>query len=165
MPPGVRPCAYPRRRRAVTSTLFQAIPERQSTRTEYDGKPFTRQELELLEKAGTKSGVRFILLTEQAAVEKILEYVVQGKAMQCNATQMNDCAFVEELKNVDWSNGDGAVQTGDGLYLASSGNPSLPPWLENLLFDFFFTPCYLKIEFKNIEICWISSTQRLCSIK
>jgi nitroreductase len=36
---------------AVASTLFQAIPERQTTRGEYDGKPLSRQELELLDKA------------------------------------------------------------------------------------------------------------------
>ncbi len=121
--------------RAFTSTLFQAIPERQSTRAEYDGKPLTWQELELLEKAGTGNGVRLILLTEREAMEKVLEYVVQG-----NTTQMNDRAFVEELKKWIRFSGDEAVRTGDGLYSASSGNPSLPPWLGNLLFDFFFTP-------------------------
>ena len=121
--------------RAFNSTLFQAIPERQTTRTEYDGKPLTRQELELLEKAGTGSGVRLIFITEREEMEKVLEYVVQG-----NTTQMNDRAFVEELKTWIRFSGDEAVRTGDGLYSASSGNPSLPPWLGNLLFDFFFTP-------------------------
>ena len=121
--------------RPVTSTLFQAIPERQSTRAEYDGKPLTRQELELLGKAGTGSGVRLIFLTEREAMEKVLEYVVQG-----NTTQMNDRAFVEELKTWIRFSGNEAVRTLDGLYSASSGNPSLPPWLGNLLFDFFFTP-------------------------
>ncbi|MDP2196202.1 MAG: Tat pathway signal protein [Rhodocyclaceae bacterium] len=123
------------RTRAVASNLFQAIPERQTTRGEYDGKPLSRQELELLEKAGSGNGVRLIFLTERAAMENVLEYVVQG-----NTTQMNDRAFVEELKTWIRFSGDEAVRTGDGLYSASSGNPSLPPWLGNLLFDFFFTP-------------------------
>ena len=121
--------------RAVTSTLFLAIPERQSTRAEYDGKPLTRQELELLEKAGTESGVRLIFFTDREAMEKVLEYVVQG-----NTTQMNDRAFVEELKAWIRFSGDEAVRTRDGLYSASSGHPSLAPWLGKLLFDFFFTP-------------------------
>lgn len=121
--------------RAVASSLFQAIPERQSTRAEYDGKPLTRQELELLEKAASGSGVRVILLTERAAMEKVLEYVVQG-----NTAQMNDRAFVEELKMWIRFSGAEAMRTGDGLYAASSGNPSLPTWLGKLLFDFFFTP-------------------------
>ncbi len=119
----------------VASTLFQAIPERQSTRGEYDGQPVARQELALLEKAGTGSGVQVIILTERQAMETVLEYVVQG-----NTAQMNDQAFVEELKKWIRFSGDEAVRTGDGLYAASSGNPALPTWLGSLLFGLFFTP-------------------------
>jgi len=119
----------------VASTLFQAIPERQSTRGEYDGQPVTRQELQLLEKAGTGSGVQVILLTERQAMETVLEYVVQG-----NTAQMNDRAFVEELKQWIRFSGAEAVRTGDGLYAASSGNPPSPTWLGSLLFGLFFTP-------------------------
>lgn len=36
--------------------------------------------------------------------------------------------------------GEDAIRTGDGLYAASSGNPSLPAWLGKPLFDLFFTP-------------------------
>ena len=120
---------------SVASTLFQAIPERQSTRGEYDGQPIARQELQLLEKAGTGSGVRVILLTERQAMETVLEYVVQG-----NTAQMNDPAFVDELKKWIRFSGGEAVRTGDGLYAASSGNPSAPTWLGSLLFNVFFTP-------------------------
>lgn len=120
---------------AVASTLFQAIPERQSTRGEYDGQPLARQELELLEKASTGNGVQVILLTERQAMEKVLEYVVQG-----NSAQMNDPVFVEELKKWIRFSGDEAVRTGDGLYAASSGNPPSPTWLGSLLFSLFFTP-------------------------
>lgn len=119
----------------VASTLFQAIPERQSTRGEYDGRPLARQELELLERAGNGHGVQVILLTERQAMERVLEYVVQG-----NTAQMNDPAFVEELKQWIRFSGDEAVRTGDGLFAASSGNPSLPTWLGSLLFGLFFTP-------------------------
>jgi hypothetical protein len=119
----------------VASALFQAIPERQSTRGEYDGQPLARQDLELLEKAGTGNGVQVILLTERRAMEKVLEYVVQG-----NSAQINDPAFVEELKTWIRFSGDEAVRKGDGLYTASSGNPSSPRWLGSLLFDLFFTP-------------------------
>lgn len=121
--------------KAVATNLFNAIPERQSTRGEYDGKPISTSELALLEKAGQGNGVRLILLTERQAMEKVLEYVVQG-----NTAQMNDPAFVEELKAwIRFSSRD-AVRTGDGLYAASSGNPSVPAWLGNLLFGLFFTP-------------------------
>jgi hypothetical protein len=121
--------------KAVATSLFKAIPERQSTRAVYDGRPISTTELALLEKAGQGNGVRIILLTEREAMERVLEYVVQG-----NTVQMNDRAFVEELKAwIRFSSGD-AVRTGDGLYAASSGNPSVPSWLGSLLFGFFFTP-------------------------
>ena len=121
--------------KAVASALFTAIPERQSTRGEYDGKPISPNELAMLERAGTGNGVRLVLLTERAAMEKVLEYVVQG-----NTAQMNNRAFVEELKAwIRFSSRD-AVRTGDGLYSASSGNPSVPAWLGSLLFGLFFTP-------------------------
>jgi hypothetical protein len=119
----------------VASTLFQAIPERQSTRGEYDGQPLARLELERLEKAGTGEGVQVILLTERKAMETVLEYVVQG-----NTVQMNDPAFVDELKQWIRFSGGEAVRTGDGLYAASSGNPSVPTWLGSLLFNLFLTP-------------------------
>jgi hypothetical protein len=121
--------------KALVSPLFQAIPERQSTRAEYDGKPLSKEESRMLEKAGTGNGVRLILITEQAAMEKVLEYVVQG-----NTAQMNDRAFVGELKAWIRFSNDEAVRTGDGLYAASSGNPSVPRWLGSLLFNLFFTP-------------------------
>lgn len=119
---------------AVASPLFQAIPERQSTRGEYDGAPILRHELELLEKAGAGKGVQVIVLTERKAMETVLEYVVQG-----NTVQMNDPAFVDELKQWIRFSGGEAVRTGDGLYAASSGNPSAPTWLGSLLFNLFFT--------------------------
>ncbi|HEX2769302.1 MAG TPA: hypothetical protein VHN12_08440 [Geobacteraceae bacterium] len=121
--------------RAVLSPLFQAIPERQCTRAEFDGKPLSNGELKLLKQAGTGEGIRVLLLTGKAAIEKILEYVVQG-----NTAQMNDPAFVKELKAWIRFNGDEAVRTGDGLYTGSTGNPSVPRWLGSLLFGMFLTP-------------------------
>lgn len=119
----------------VASSLFLAIPERQSTRGEYDRQPLARNELELLEKAGTGNGVRVIVLTERKAMEAVLEYVVQG-----NTAQMNDPAFVDELKKWIRFSGGEAIRMGDGLYAASSGNPTAPTWLGSLLFNLFFTP-------------------------
>jgi len=118
-----------------TTTLFQAIPERQSTRREYDGQQIDSQQLQLLETVGTGNGVQVLLMTEGQAMEAVLEYVVQG-----NTAQMNDPAFVAELKQWIRFSGDEAVRMGDGLYAASSGNPALPTWLGRPLFDLFFTP-------------------------
>ena len=130
---GIRVALEPTK--AVVSPLFKAIPERQSTRAEFDGKPLSTEELRTLEQAGTGDGVRVLLLTEKAAMEKILEYVVEA-----NTAQMNDPAFVEELKAWIRFGRDEAVRTGDGLFSASFGNPSMPRWLGSLLFGMFFRP-------------------------
>lgn len=130
---GIRVALEPTR--AVATALFDAVPRRQSTRAEYDGKPLAASELAMLEQAGTGHGVRVMLLTERQAMEKVLEYVVQG-----NTVQMGDPAFVEELKAwIRFSRSD-AVRTRDGLYSGSSGSPSVPSWLGSLLFGLFFTP-------------------------
>lgn len=120
---------------ALATPLFEAIPARQSTRGEYDRKPVSKAELAMLERAGNGAGVGVMLLTERQAMENVLAYVVQG-----NTAQMDDPAFVHELKAWIRFSAKDAVVSGDGLYAASSGNPSVPSWLGGLLFDVFFTP-------------------------
>jgi hypothetical protein len=120
---------------AVRSPLFDAIPKRQSTRAEYDGKPLATKELESLEHAGTGNGVQVLLLTERQTLESVLEYVVQG-----NTAQINNPAFVQELKRwIRFSDAE-AVRTGDGLFSRSTGNPSIPRWLGSHLMGMFLTP-------------------------
>ena len=77
----------------VRSPLFDAIPKRQCTRAEHDGKPLSIDELNVLEQAARGNGINLLLLTEKEAMENVLEYVVEA-----NTAQMNDEAFVEELK-------------------------------------------------------------------
>lgn len=117
-----------------SSSLFKAIPKRQSTRTEYDGQTLENKELKQLEQAATGDGVNLIMITEKQAMEKILEYVIEG-----NTAQINDPAFVEELKSWIRFNSTEAIREGDGLFSQSSGNPSAPNWLGSILFDLFFT--------------------------
>jgi hypothetical protein len=121
--------------RAVASPLFQAIPERQCTRGDYDGKPLSTEELNLLGQAGSGNGVRVMLLTERTAMEMVLEYVVSA-----NTTQMNDPAFIEELKSWIRFSSDEAIEIGDGLFAGASGNPEMPHWLGSLMMGMFFTP-------------------------
>jgi hypothetical protein len=119
---------------AVASPLFQAIVDRQCTRSDYDGKPVSSGELRLLEQAGSGKGVRIMLFTERPAMEKVLEYVVAG-----NGVQMRDPAFMKELKAWIRFSKDQAAAAGDGLFSGSSGNPNLPPWLGSPLMSLFFT--------------------------
>lgn len=121
--------------RASVTPLFQAIPKRQCTRGDYDGKPISNDELRLLERAGTGNGVRVMLLTGRAAMEKVLAYVVAG-----NTAQMDNPAFVAELKEwIRFSAGE-AESTGDGLFAATTGNPTMPRWLASRAMGLFYTP-------------------------
>ncbi|MEO5737638.1 MAG: Tat pathway signal protein [Variovorax sp.] len=117
------------------SPLFQAISERQCTRGDYDGRAISPAELRLLEQAGTGDGVSVRLLTARPTMESVLEYVVAG-----NTAQMNDAAFVAELKTWIRFGADEALRTGDGLFAGASGNPALPRWLGSRLLSLFFTP-------------------------
>ncbi|WP_198674917.1 Acg family FMN-binding oxidoreductase [Rhodoferax ferrireducens] len=121
--------------KALPSPLFQAIAERQCTRGDYDGQPLSAEELRLLELAGSGKGVRVLLLTERPAMEKVLEYVVAG-----NTAQINDPAFLAELKAWIRFGHEEAVRTGDGLFSGSTGNPAVPRWLGSRMMGLFFTP-------------------------
>lgn len=120
---------------ALTSPRFNAIVERQSTRGEYDGRPLAADELALLERAASGDRVEVLLLTERPRLEQVIDYVVQG-----NTAQMNDTAFVDELKAWIRFSGHDAVRLGDGLFAATSGHPVLPAWIGATMFDLFFTP-------------------------
>ncbi len=118
---------------SVQSDLFKAISQRQCTRAEFDGRPISSDDLRLLATAGKGPGVQLMLITEKTAMEQVLDYVVQG-----NTAQMNDSAFVAELKAwIRFSDAE-AVRAGDGLFARSSGNPSVPRWLATPLFPLFF---------------------------
>lgn len=121
--------------KASVSPLYQAIFARQCTRGDYDGKPISADELRLLERAGTGYGVRMLLHTERNAVEKVLDFVVAG-----NTAQLNDPAFVAELKAWLRFGSDEALRTGDGLFAATTGNPVLPRWLGSRMMDLLLTP-------------------------
>ncbi len=119
---------------AVASPLYQAIPQRQCTRGRYDGMPLSAPELKALELAGSGNGVSVLLFTARPAIENILQLVIDG-----NTAQLADAAFVKELKQWIRFSGSEAVETGDGLYSASSGSPSVPRWLGSPMFDMLFS--------------------------
>lgn len=115
--------------------LFEAIAERQCTRSEYDGSTVSSDDLALLEKAATVDGCRLILIPDPERMEQALEFIVAA-----NTVQVNDAAFVKELKSWLRFNAAHAIATRDGLYGGCSGNPDLPRWIGNLMFGFVFSP-------------------------
>jgi len=118
---------------SVAAPLFTAIPARQCTRAEFDGQPLSNAELSLLQQAGTGNGVHTVLVTERRRMEEILDQVVIA-----NTAQMRDRAFVAELKSWIRFSDDEAVQTGDGLFSRTTGNPSVPRWIGSLMFPLLF---------------------------
>ena len=118
---------------ANVSELFDAIPKRQSSRTEYDGKPVSGADLQRLMAAAAVPGVDMVLITGRAQIDRVRDLVIAG-----NSAQIADTAFVRELKAWLRFSPREAIETGDGLFSAASGSPALPAWLGPWLFDLAF---------------------------
>jgi hypothetical protein len=114
--------------------LFDAIPHRQSTRSDYDGSTVIASDLALLAATSAVPGVDLVLVTERAQMTRIGDLVVAG-----NTAQIGDPAFVAELKHWLRFSPAMALRTGDGLFSVASGNPALPEWMGPWLFERVFT--------------------------
>jgi len=107
------------------SALFDAIPKRQSTRADYDGRAVPA--------AARVPGIDLVLLTDRPRIERVLELVLTG-----NRAQMYDPAFMRKLKHWLRFNPRQALASSDGLYGPASGNPVLPGWLGGPTFELAF---------------------------
>jgi nitroreductase len=116
------------------SPLFEAIPQRQSTRSVFDGRPVPAEHLRLLESSGNGDGVQLQLYTGRKQLEDILAYLVAG-----NSAEMDEAAYIAELKAWLRFNYAEALATDDGLFSKASGNPTLPSWLGRLIFGLVVT--------------------------
>lgn len=114
--------------------LAEAIPRRQSTRGGYDGRPLAPEDLAALAGAAAMPGVRLVLVTEPADLDRLRDLVISG-----NDVQMTDPAFMAELRDWIRFNPREAMASGDGLFSAASGNPSVPTVLGRTLFSRFVT--------------------------
>jgi hypothetical protein len=118
---------------SAASALFDAIPHRQSTRADYDGKPAGAADLKTHAIASTVPGVDLVLITDRPQIDRVRDLVVAG-----NSAQLADAAFVKELKSWLRFSPRAAMESGDGLFSVSSGNPPLPAWLGPRVFDWVF---------------------------
>ncbi len=119
---------------AAPGPLYQAIPLRQSTRSVYDGQQISPADMALLEAAARTDGVSVQFFTGSAERDAILDFVIEG-----NSAQMDDPAFIQELRHWLRFSPARALTTGDGLFSACSGNPVAPDWIGGQLFKAFFT--------------------------
>lgn len=109
------------------SPLYSAIPLRQNTRSEYNGRLIKNADLDQLQALPVEPGVGLHFVLDPSGMETVLEYVQQG-----NMEQYAEPAFVDEL--IDWLrfNKKEALAELDGLYSRCSGNPEVPRWLGQL---------------------------------
>ena len=114
-------------------SLCEAIPKRQSTRSDYDGKPLHSDELDALKRAAAHKSVHVHLLTDREKLDEALGFLQAG-----NSAQIDNPDFVSELMHWIRFNPKAATRTADGLSGPCSGNPGLPDWLGPLLFGFLF---------------------------
>jgi nitroreductase len=115
------------------TALFDAIPLRQSTRTEYDGRTASAADIAALAAAAKLAGVDVVLLTERAQINRVRDLIIAA-----NTAQMADPAFTRELKSWLRFNPRQASDSGDGLFSVLSGNPSGPSWAGPTMVDWFF---------------------------
>ncbi|MBV7256594.1 nitroreductase family protein [Pacificimonas sp. WHA3] len=113
--------------------LFWAITRRQCTRSTYSGTPVAKADLDKLLSAAAMDDIDIRLITDAGRMARVAEYVVEG-----NERQLDNPAFIAELK--DWIRFDtkSALRTRDGLFNAVSGQPAIPAWLAKGLFPLVF---------------------------
>ena len=115
------------------AAMFDAIPKRQSTRAEFDGRRVGAADLTTLATAAVMPGIDLVLITDRSQMDRMRDLVIAG-----NTAQMADAAFVRELRTWLRFSAQGAIDKGDGLFSATSGNPTFPAWLGPRVFDLMF---------------------------
>lgn len=117
----------------TTDALYPAIFENQSTRSNYDARAISVRDLKLLESTSHIPGVSVIILTDIKKRGEVPEYVLRG-----NDAQMDNQAFVGELRDWIRFNPSEALRTGDGLFTRCSGQPVIPTWIGRAAFSHFY---------------------------
>ncbi|MCC6616122.1 MAG: nitroreductase family protein [Anaerolineae bacterium] len=109
---------------AQESPLFAAIPQRQNTRSEYNGQAVETAQLDQLIELPLEPGIALHFVTGTEDMETVVEYVNQG-----TLSQYADKAFLDEL--IDWLrfNKKEALASLDGLFTGATGNPEVPRWV------------------------------------
>jgi len=107
--------------------LFDAIPSRQCTRSEYDGKPIGANQLSQLQNLSLEPGISVHTAVGNSGLATLSDYVHQS-----TLRQYADESFRREL--IHWLRFDKkeAIASLDGLYSACTGNPTVPRWLGQL---------------------------------
>jgi hypothetical protein len=112
------------------TSLFEAIPRRQTAMTPFNGRPVPSGHLRLLESATTADSVRILLLTQPSRIEQILDHVLAAVD-----AQEHDGDIIGEFLWWVRFNYRGALATRDGLFTKRFGLPSMPHAIGRILFN------------------------------
>lgn len=116
------------------SPLARMIHLRQCTRAGYDGRPIANGDLKALEAAAAGGKTNLTLLASPEDIGRFARLIADA-----TMSQMQDSAFVAELKDwIRFSYGQ-ALDTRDGLFSLCSGNPALPGPVGRVLLGFVVT--------------------------
>jgi hypothetical protein len=113
--------------------LFDALAERQCTRGDYDGRLVPDDAAATLLAAAQDERARAVFFTGAKRLGTVAELVADA-----TRDQVNDAAFVEELKQWIRFNDAEAERTRDGLAARAFGNAGAPRWIASLMFGAFF---------------------------
>ncbi|MDO8354271.1 MAG: Tat pathway signal protein, partial [Aestuariivirga sp.] len=116
------------------SPLARMIHLRQCTRANFDAKPVPIDDLKALETVATGGKTNLTLLASPEDIGGFAKLIADA-----TVSQMQDSAFVAELKDwIRFSYGQ-ALDTRDGLFSLCSGNPALPGPVGRVLLEFVAT--------------------------
>jgi len=114
--------------------LFSFINLRQTTRTLYDNKLISSQDLEILKATESETGANIRFFIEQNEIQQFSPFINEA-----NGIQMNNPKFTGELTKWLRFSEKEAMQKGDGLYAACSGFPSMGRMLGSFVLKNFIT--------------------------
>ncbi len=133
--PAIGEISFARTTGATTDAdLSDAIQLRQSTRGVFDLSTLNPADLGSLAAAARVPGVDLIQITDRVLMGQVGDLIAAG-----NTAQIADSAFMAELKHWLRFSPHRAAATADGLFSATSGNPSMPDWLGPMVLDWVFT--------------------------
>jgi nitroreductase len=115
--------------------LYEYMDARQVTRNKYNGAPIPPADMEKLKTSTKQEDVQAFFVTDKNEMEKLLALVKEG-----NIRQFSNPSFVKELMHWIRFNKTDAEQTGDGLFGAATGNPSVPAWFGKLFMKLTASP-------------------------
>ncbi len=124
------------------SALIDAIPLRQLTRSDYDGSTLSADERTALLDAASAPDVDLHFIEFADAKTGLGDLIIAG-----NTSQLENRAFVSELRDWIRFSASAAANNRDGLFAACTGNPTLPNWLGRLIFSM-----VLRTSSENLKV-------------